>query len=230
VVVTAGPTFEPIDDVRFLGNRSSGKMGFAVAAVAAQLGAEVTLVAGPVALPTPAGVARRIDVESALEMQRALRPAAAGADVVVMVAAVSDFRPAARASGKLSRRAGSGASVALAANPDLLGELSRVRQGTRPVLIGFAAEAGGDLIEKAHAKLAEKGCDVIAANDVAAPGLGFGSDRNALTLVFRDGRVVPLPAGPKEALARSLWTELLPLVESLATGGGAALASTGGAP
>jgi phosphopantothenoylcysteine decarboxylase / phosphopantothenate---cysteine ligase len=230
VVVTAGPTFEPIDDVRFLGNRSSGKMGFAVAAVAAQLGAEVTLVAGPVALPTPVGVARRIDVESALEMQRALRPAATGADVVVMVAAVSDFRPAARAAGKLSRRAEGAASVVLAANPDLLAELSRGRQGTRPVLVGFAAEAGGDLVERARAKLEDKGCDVIAANDVAAPGLGFGSDRNALILVFRDGRVVPLPAGPKEALARSLWAEILPLVEAPANGGAAAMAGTGGAP
>jgi phosphopantothenoylcysteine decarboxylase/phosphopantothenate--cysteine ligase len=213
VVVTAGPTFEPIDDVRFLGNRSSGKMGFAVAAAAAALGAEVTLVAGPVALATPAGVSRRIDVESALEMQKALRGAAAGADVVVMAAAVADFRPAARVAGKLSRRTDA-PSLSLAANPDLLAELGRTRQGGRPLLIGFAAETEGDLVERARAKLAEKRCDVIAANDVSTPGLGFNSDRNALTLVFADGKVVPLPAAAKEALAQSLWAAVLPLVDA----------------
>ena len=106
VVVTAGPTLEPIDDVRFLGNRSSGKMGFALAQAAAARGAEVVLVAGPVALPTPAGIAHRIDIESAEQMQRALNEVAAGADVVVMAAAVSDFRPSTRVAGKLSRRAG----------------------------------------------------------------------------------------------------------------------------
>jgi phosphopantothenoylcysteine decarboxylase/phosphopantothenate--cysteine ligase len=213
VVVTAGPTFEPIDDVRFLGNRSSGKMGFAIAAAAAARGAEVTLVAGPVSLATPAG-ARRVDVESALEMQRALNDAAPGADVVVMAAAVADFRPATRAAGKLSRRESAPAAVPLAANPDLLAELGRARQGTRPLLVGFAAEvAGGEaLLARARAKLAEKGCDVIAANDVSAPGLGFASDRNALTLVFADGRVVPLPAASKTALADALWAELVPLV------------------
>jgi phosphopantothenoylcysteine decarboxylase/phosphopantothenate--cysteine ligase len=218
VVVTAGPTHEPIDDVRFLGNRSSGKMGFALAAAAARLGAEVTLVAGPVALSTPLGVARRVDVESALEMQHALRAAAAGADVVVMAAAVADFRPAVRAAGKLSRRGDGATAVALAANPDLLAELGRARQGRQPVLVGFAAETGGDLVERARAKLREKGCDVIAANDVSAPGLGFGSDQNALTLVFADGRVVPLPTAAKETLAEALWGQVVPLVEAAAVG------------
>jgi phosphopantothenoylcysteine decarboxylase/phosphopantothenate--cysteine ligase len=218
VVVTAGPTFEPLDDVRFLGNRSSGKMGFAVAAAAARLGAEVLLIAGPVVLPTPAKVARRIDVESAVEMQRALRPAAAAADVVVMAAAVADFRPASRVAGKLSRRGGGPGPLSLTANPDLLGELGRSRQDARPVLVGFAAEAGGDLIERARAKLAEKRCDVIAANDIAAAGLGFGSDRNALTLVFADGRVVPLSAAPKDTLAQALWVALLPIITAADAG------------
>jgi phosphopantothenoylcysteine decarboxylase/phosphopantothenate--cysteine ligase len=213
VVVTAGPTLEPIDDVRFLGNRSSGKMGFAIAAAAARRGADVTLVAGPVSLPTPAGV-RRVDVESALDMQRALEDAAPGADVVVMAAAVADFRPATRTAGKLSRRDNAPVAVPLAANPDLLAELGRTRQGPRPLLVGFAAEVvgGDDLVGRARSKLAEKGCDVIAANDVSAPGLGFASDRNALTLVFADGRVVPLPAAPKPALADALWGHLLPLI------------------
>jgi phosphopantothenoylcysteine decarboxylase/phosphopantothenate--cysteine ligase len=211
VVVTAGPTHEPIDDVRFLGNRSSGKMGFAIAAAAARRGARVTLVAGPVALATPPGVTR-VDVESALEMQRALTEATTSADVVVMAAAVADFRPASRAAGKLSRRENPPAAVPLAANPDLLAELGRTRRGARPLLVGFAAEVvgGEDLLDRARAKLAEKKCDVIAANDVAAPGLGFGSDRNALTLVFADGRAVPLGASSKAALAEALWDQLAP--------------------
>jgi phosphopantothenoylcysteine decarboxylase/phosphopantothenate--cysteine ligase len=223
VVVSAGPTHEPLDDVRFLGNRSSGKMGFAIAAAAARLGAEVTLVAGPVSLPTPPGVQRRVDVESALDMQRALRTAAGTADVVVMAAAVSDFRPQTRAVGKLSRRGAELPPVALASNPDLLAELGRGRTGMRPVLVGFAAETSGDLVERARAKLAEKRCDVVAANDVAAPGLGFGSDRNALTLVFADGRVVPLPVAPKDTLAEALWRELTPLVEAAAAAEGLGL-------
>jgi phosphopantothenoylcysteine decarboxylase/phosphopantothenate--cysteine ligase len=188
-------------------------LGYALPAAAAALGAEVTLVAGPVALATPAGV-RRLDVESALEMQRALNDSAQDADVVVMAAAVADFRPATRAAGKLSRRQSAPPAVPLVANPDLLAELGRARQGTRPLLVGFAAEvAGGEaLVARARAKLAEKGCDVIAANDVSAPGMGFSSDRNALTLVFADGRVVPLPAALKPALAEALWGEVIPLL------------------
>ena len=147
-------------------------------------------------------------------MQGALADATPGADVVVMAAAVSDFRPAARAAGKLSRRENAPAALPLVANPDLLAELGRARGGVRPLLVGFAAEVvgGADLIDRARAKLAEKRCDVIAANDVAAPGLGFGSDRNALTLVFADGRVVPLPAAGKAALADALWGELAALL------------------
>jgi phosphopantothenoylcysteine decarboxylase/phosphopantothenate--cysteine ligase len=141
--------------------------------------------------------------------------------VVVMAAAVADFRPAVRAPGKLSRRGDGASAVALAANPDLLAELGRARQGGQPVLVGFAAETGGDLVERARAKLREKGCDVIAANDVMAPGLGFGSDRNALTLVFADGRVVPLPTAAKETLAEALWAQVVPLVEAAPAAAGA---------
>jgi phosphopantothenoylcysteine decarboxylase/phosphopantothenate--cysteine ligase len=217
VVITAGPTLEAIDDVRFLGNRSSGKMGFALASAAARRGAEVTLIAGPVSLATPAGVGRRLDVESAREMQQALGAAAADADVVVMAAAVADFRPTMRAVGKLSRRTNAPTAVPLTANPDLLAELGRARTGTRPLLVGFAAEVGatGDaLVERARQKLADKRCDVVVANDVAEAGLGFGSDRNAVTLVFSDGGVVPLPAASKEALADDIWAHLAPLVEA----------------
>ncbi len=208
VVVTAGPTWEAVDDVRFLGNRSSGKMGFALAAAAARRGAEVTLVAGPVSLPTPPGVARRMDVESALEMQRALAELDAEADVVVMAAAVADFRPATRAAGKLSRRQDAPSSVTLVQNPDLLAELGRMRRGTRPLLVGFAAESGlaaDALVARARQKLVEKGCDVMIANDLAAAG----SDDNAVTLVFRDGRARALPRAPKAAVAEAIWTELL---------------------
>jgi phosphopantothenoylcysteine decarboxylase/phosphopantothenate--cysteine ligase len=218
VVVTAGPTFEAVDDVRFLGNRSSGKMGFALAGAAAALGAEVTLIAGPVSLPTPGGVARRVEVESALEMQAALEPAAAGADAVVMAAAVADFRPASRQPGKLSRRNTQGATappltLPLVANPDLLAGLGGKRRGPSPFLVGFAAETGlaaDQLIARARAKLSEKQCDLVVANDVGAPGLGFASDDNAVLLVHADGATQSLGPKPKIVLAEEIWAAIVP--------------------
>jgi phosphopantothenoylcysteine decarboxylase/phosphopantothenate--cysteine ligase len=220
VVVTAGPTWEAVDDVRFLGNRSSGKMGFALAEAAGRLGAQVTLIAGPVALPTPSAVANRIDVESALELRAALHKAVVRADVVVMAAAVADFRPGVRVLGKLSRRQGNhdkkalpkvAKAIPLVANPDLLAELGRARKGGRPYLIGFAAEVGVTgqaLVERARTKLVEKACDVVVANEVGRPGVGFGADENAVTLVFHDGRTVDLPAARKELLAHTIWDKL----------------------
>lgn len=217
VVVTAGPTWEAVDDVRFLGNRSSGKMGFALAAAAAELGGEVTLIAGPVSLATPAAIARRIDVESALEMRGALHKTVAQADVVVMCAAVADFRPGVRVLGKLSRRDSKHSTPAaaralrLVPNPDLLAELGRSRKGGRPYLVGFAAEVGLSdqaLIARARSKLSEKGCDVVVANEVGRPGVGFGADENAVTLVFADGRAVELPPARKDELARTIWDRL----------------------
>jgi phosphopantothenoylcysteine decarboxylase / phosphopantothenate---cysteine ligase len=219
VVITAGPTFEAVDDVRFIGNRSSGKMGFALAAAAAGLGADVTLIAGPVALPTPQGVARRVDVESALEMQAALEAAAPRADVVVMAAAVADFRPAVRQPGKLARRPPAGSpdpapqSLALVPNPDLLASLGARRRGSTPFLVGFAAETGlapDQLVARARAKLVEKRCDLVIANDVGAPGLGFGSDRNAVTLVHADGTSSQLGPAPKTSLAQEIWGAVAP--------------------
>jgi len=225
IVVTAGPTWEAVDDVRFLGNRSSGKMGFALAEEAAKLGAEVTLIAGPVALPTPASVAKRVDVESALEMRDALHKVFPSADVVVMAAAVADFRPGVRVLGKLSRRDARDAqektsktpivakALPLVANPDLLAELGRMRTGRRPYLIGFAAEvgvSGPGLVEKARTKLVEKSCDVVVANEVGRPGLGFGADENAVTLVFADGRAAELPPARKDVLAHAIWDRLAP--------------------
>jgi phosphopantothenoylcysteine decarboxylase/phosphopantothenate--cysteine ligase len=221
VVVTAGPTREAVDEVRYLGNRSSGKMGFALAAAAADLGAAVTLIAGPVVLPTPPGVERRIDVESALQMQDALGAAAADADVVVMAAAVADFRPAERMSGKLSRRqkrprkgdAGESFQLAVVPNPDLLAGLGHRRRGERPFLVGFAAEVGvtpAELVGRAAAKLAEKACDAIVANDVGVAGLGFGSDANAVVIVHPDGTSTSLGPAPKTVLAGEIWAALLP--------------------
>jgi phosphopantothenoylcysteine decarboxylase/phosphopantothenate--cysteine ligase len=223
VVVTAGPTHEAVDDVRYLGNRSSGKMGFALAGAAAQLGAEVTLIAGPVKLPTPDGVARRIDVESALQMQSALADTSEASDVVVMAAAVADFRPAQRVAGKLDRRPTEGGeppALGLVANPDLLADLGRKRaaeQRATPLLVGFAAEVQGAgkpeaLEARARAKLKEKGCDVVIANDVGAAGLGFDSDRNAVTLVFASGPALSLGPAAKPVLAEQIWQALLPLV------------------
>jgi phosphopantothenoylcysteine decarboxylase/phosphopantothenate--cysteine ligase len=236
VVVTAGPTYEPIDDVRFLGNRSSGKMGFALAAEAAALGADVTLIAGPVALPTPEGAIRRIDVESAAQLREAL--AFTSADVVVMAAAVADFRPAARARGKLSRRAPASAgtqgmpegppSLDLVANPDLLAELGR-RQ-PRPTLIGFAAEhavSPAELVVRARCKLREKGCDAIVANDVSVAGLGFGSDRNAVTVVTAE-RELALGPTTKRELAAQIWAELVPLLPKRAANAAGPTRAAGG--
>ncbi|MEP6654545.1 MAG: phosphopantothenoylcysteine decarboxylase, partial [Myxococcales bacterium] len=214
---------EPIDDVRFLGNRSSGKMGFAIAELAARRGAEVTLIAGPVALPIPPGNGiTRQDVETAAQMGAALHVAASSADVVVMAAAVADFRPAIRAAGKLSRRdssAGAGGTtdtLALLANPDLLAEMGRAsrngRPGSpRPFLVGFAAEVAADgpeLVKRALRKLQEKNCDVIVANDVGASGVGFGSDDNAITIVYGDGTTESLPRAPKREIAAALWDRL----------------------
>ena len=214
IVITAGPTWEAVDDVRFLGNRSSGKMGFALAQAAAAQGADVTLIAGPVSLPTPINVSRRIDVESALEMREALRRVSQQAEVVVMAAAVADFRPSVRVLGKLSRRedrpatARAARALALVANPDLLAELGRSRRGGVPYLVGFAAEVGvsGEaLVTRARQKLTEKACDLVVANEVGKAGLGFGAEQNAVTMVFADGRVVDLPADRKEAIALGIW-------------------------
>jgi len=209
VVVTAGATREPIDGVRFLGNRSSGKMGAAMAEAAVARGADVTLVAGPEAPAVPG--ARRIDFETAADLQRVLADLAPRADVVVMAAAVADFRPPAPVAGKLSRRtAGSEISLTLEAVPDLLAGLARARRGARPYLVGFAAETvGGDaLAERAAAKLREKRCDAIVANDVSARGIGFGADDNQVTLLFGDGARHEIARAPKRAVADSLWNLL----------------------
>jgi len=215
VVVSAGPTREPIDDVRFIGNRSSGKMGAALAAAAAARGADVTLLAGP-GTPATGGVTR-VPFESAADLERALAAAAPGADAVVMAAAVADFRPRARAAGKLSRRAAGATSVELVEVPDLLAGLGRQRRAAPsgpagPFLVGFAAEVAGGaaMDDRAGAKLREKGCDAVVANDVSAPGIGFDAEDNAVTVLFADGARVEIPRAPKRAVADRLWDLFAP--------------------
>ena len=201
VLVTAGPTHEPIDPVRYIGNRSSGRQGFAIAAVAAEMGAEVTLVAGPVHLATPAGVTR-IDVQTAREMLAALEKALP-ADAAVMVAAVADWRTADDAAHKIKKTGNAPEPLELTENPDILGILATHVQ--RPgLLIGFAAETQ-DVQEHARAKLARKKCDWIVANDVSG-GVGdsvMGGDENTVIIVTADGSK-SWDTLPKHQVARKL--------------------------
>jgi phosphopantothenoylcysteine decarboxylase/phosphopantothenate--cysteine ligase len=181
-VVTAGPTAEPIDPVRVLTNRSSGKQGFAIAEALAELGCEVTLVAGPVAVPTPPGV-RRVDVETAREMLAACQ-AALPADIAVCVAAVSDWRPETAAASKMKKTGEGPPAIALVENPDILATLSKGEARPR-LVVGFAAET--DHVEDyARRKLAKKGCDWIVANDVSIAGT-MGGDDNAVAIVSAEG-------------------------------------------
>jgi phosphopantothenoylcysteine decarboxylase/phosphopantothenate--cysteine ligase len=203
ILVTAGGTRERIDDVRALVNRSSGKMGFAIAAEAARRGAETVLVAGPSALATPPGV-RRLDVESALEMRAAVLAELEAASAVVMAAAVADFRPAQPVAGKIKKETlpeGAGLRLELERNPDILAEIS-ARRGAR-VVVGFAAESE-EVVEAARRKLARKGCDLLVANDVSRADAGFESDANAVWFVWPGGEVEQLPLLPKDEVARRL--------------------------
>jgi phosphopantothenoylcysteine decarboxylase/phosphopantothenate--cysteine ligase len=200
VLVTAGPTHEPIDPVRFLGNRSSGKMGFALAAEAARRGARVVLVAGPVALASPSGV-QRFDVVTAREMERSVLEHAPAADLIVMAAAVADFRPRRVASGKIKKEDGLPV-IELEENPDILAGLRAV--APRAVLVGFAAETE-DLDRNARAKLERKGADFLVANDVSRQDIAFESGDNEVTVFRRQGEPVFLSRRPKSELAASLF-------------------------
>ena len=201
VVVTAGPTVEPIDPVRVLTNRSSGKMGYAIAAAARDAGARVTLVSGPVALATPAGVTV-VRVETATELRDAVLAALATADAVVMAAAVADYRPAEVAAGKLKKEAtGAEVTLRLVENADVLRAIvAAKRAGT--VVVGFKAETG-DPVAAATRMLRAKGLDLVAANDVSAAGSEFGSDTDRVTLVSAGGAEA-LPLLPKTEVARLL--------------------------
>jgi phosphopantothenoylcysteine decarboxylase / phosphopantothenate---cysteine ligase len=206
VVVTAGGTREPVDPVRYLGNNSSGRQGFALAAVAAARGAQVQLVAANVELADPAGVVV-IRVGSAEQLRAATVKAAAGADAVVMAAAVADFRPAQAALDKIKKGPGEPSSVPLVRTPDVLADLVTDRTGPRPVLVGFAAETGdaaGDPLEHGRRKLAAKGCDLLVVNRVGAEH-AFGRPDNAAVILGSDGSERDVPLGPKAVLAAAVW-------------------------
>ncbi|MDY5954528.1 MAG: phosphopantothenoylcysteine decarboxylase [Kiritimatiellia bacterium] len=205
IVVTAGPTREAIDPVRFLSNRSTGRMGFAVAQAAAELRHRVTLVAGPVALPTPDGVERR-DVVSALEMLSVLQELLPSADALVMCAAVADWRPKNPSPVKLKKSAMSG-TLELVPNPDILSRLRPLKGGR--IFVGFAAETGEPLAE-ASRKLRDKGLDMICANDVSEPGCGFAVETNRITLVTVSG-VERLPLMSKVDAARVIVERMVRL-------------------
>ncbi len=204
VLVTAGPTREALDAVRYTSNRSSGKMGYAIAAAAIEAGATVTLVSGPVALPTPAH-ATRVDVESAAQMYEAVMSRVSQCDIFIGAAAVADYRPQHVAASKI-KKTHADMSLALECTPDILASVAAL-QSTElgaPFTVGFAAETD-DLEVHAQAKRAAKSLDMIAANWVGRPGTGFDSDENALTL-FWDGGGTQLPQSSKDKLARQLIT------------------------
>ena len=201
VVVSAGPTYEDIDDVRYIGNRSSGRMGYAVAAEAARRGARVILVSGPTALAPPANV-EVVRVRSAREMHAAITRHAAAADLVVMAAAVADYMPRERATGKIGKT-DAPLALDLVRTPDILAELGVARGGSpRPVLVGFAAESG-DPAERARLKLRTKNADLIVANDITRTDAGFDSDNNAVTLISRAAEE-QIALAPKPQIAATI--------------------------
>jgi phosphopantothenoylcysteine decarboxylase/phosphopantothenate--cysteine ligase len=206
VVVSAGGTREPLDPVRFITNRSSGKQGHAIAVKAARRGATVTLVtSSPLALPSDTGITR-VDVETAADMEQAVGAAADGADVIVMSAAVADFRPKATAGTKLSKEEGI-PEVVLEPTPDILAGLAR-RRTPGQVIVGFAAETH-DVVERGRRKLERKGVDLLVVNDVSAPGVGFDHDTNAVVILDADGNATEIPLTSKDAVANAVLDRVI---------------------
>jgi phosphopantothenoylcysteine decarboxylase/phosphopantothenate--cysteine ligase len=210
VVVSAGGTREYLDPVRFLGNRSSGRQGYALARAAASRGAEVTLVSANVGLPDPAGV-KVVRVETTDELRDAVVSAAASADAVVMAAAPADYRPATVSGTKLKKAEdGSAPGLELTQNPDILREIATHRTRPDSVIVGFAAETGdatGSVLDLARAKLARKGCDLLVVNDVSG-GAVFGSADNQAVILTAEGDAVDVPLGSKTALAHVIWDQV----------------------
>ena len=206
ILVSAGPTCEDLDPVRYITNRSSGKMGYAVAEAAAKRGAKVFLVSGPVNLETPAGI-ERIDVRTAEEMHRAVVERFAQASVAILTAAVADYRPVERRGEKIKKGV---APLAISLEPttDILAEVAR-NKGEK-IVVGFAAETD-HVAEHARKKLASKNADLIVANDVTAEGAGFDRDTNVVTLFSRDGRDLALPKMPKSEVAQRIMDEVIRL-------------------
>lgn len=207
ILVTAGPTREPIDPVRFLSNRSSGRMGYALAEAALRRGLEVVLISGPVWIEPPDG-ARLRRVETARQMFEAVRAEIGVCDIAVFAAAVADYRPAAVSEGKIKKNEAR-LTLELERTEDILGS-ARAGFGFRGLLVGFAAETDR-LIEHARDKLVRKGCDLIIANDVSQPGIGFDSAENAVTLCLPSGETRTLPKQSKTSLAAALIDFILAL-------------------
>jgi phosphopantothenoylcysteine decarboxylase/phosphopantothenate--cysteine ligase len=224
VLVSAGGTREPLDPVRFIGNRSSGKQGYAMARVAAQRGAEVTLIAGNTAgLIDPAGV-HVVHIGSAAQLKDAVSKHAPDAHVLVMAAAVADFRPTTAAATKLSRDAG--LTIELEPTEDILAEVG-ARAGTldpRPVIVGFAAETGS--LDRAPDKLRRKGADLLVANDVAEAGSGFGTDTNRVSILGADGSRDDLPLLTKDEVADRLLDRVVRLLDERVAQGQTGISST----
>lgn len=206
VLVSAGPTCEDLDPVRYITNRSSGKMGYAVAEAAAKRGAKVILISGPVILETPAGV-ERVDVRTAEEMRRAVGARFSEASIAVLAAAVSDYRPAELRAEKI-KKGNAPLAVSLEPTTDILAEVA-THKGQK-IVVGFAAETD-HVAENARKKLVSKNADLIVANDVTAEGAGFDSDTNVVTLFSRDGRDLALPKMPKSEVAQRVLDEVLRL-------------------
>jgi len=206
VLITAGPTCEDLDPVRYITNRSSGKMGFAVAEAAALRGGKVILISGPVNLDTPAGV-ERVDVRSAAEMHSAVKAHIAGASIAILAAAVADYRPIEKHSEKI-KKMGASLTISLEPTADILADVSKDKD--EKIIVGFAAETH-HVAENARKKLAAKNADLIVANDVTAEGAGFDHDTNIVTLFSRDGRDLPLPKLTKTEVASRILDEVVRL-------------------
>ncbi len=208
LLITAGPTREPIDPVRYLSNRSSGRMGYALAQAALEAGHAVTLISGPVNLPAPEG-AQLVPVQSAQDMHEAVRQHLAACDAAIFSAAVADYRPVQVAAQKIKKHDDE-LVLRLERTPDILGA-TRSEFGYRGVLVGFAAETE-NLIAHAQDKLRRKQCDLIVANDVSRAGIGFDSEENEVTLCLPDGQTQPLPRRSKLEIARCIISKVEALV------------------
>jgi len=211
IMVTAGPTMEPIDPVRFISNRSSGKMGFALAAAARRRGADVFLISGPTFLDRPHGV-EYIPVRTAEEMRTEVLARSEHCDIVIKAAAVSDFRPKTSAGSKI-KKSGASLSLELEPNPDILAELGALKDVKPRVLVGFAAETE-ELLQHAREKLEKKNLDMIVANDVTAPDAGFDADTNRVKILYQDQSVEDVPLMSKQVLAGLLLDRALSLFEA----------------
>jgi phosphopantothenoylcysteine decarboxylase/phosphopantothenate--cysteine ligase len=209
IVITAGPTQEPIDPVRFITNRSSGKMGYALAKMARRRGAEVILITGPVFLPLPRTDIQRVPVRSAEEMREAVFAHLEGSSVVIKAAAVSDYRPKVTSEKKI-KKGSSEYILALERTKDILGELGK-KKGNR-ILVGFAAETE-DAVANAKKKLLEKNLDLIVVNDVTKPGAGFGSDTNQVKILYPSGQVKDLPLMTKEEVSQFILDDVVKLLK-----------------